>query len=45
MGLVFKENKSVASVSRHQDTVRLTPSSVKFLRSLGFKVQDVGHRK
>ena len=45
MGLVFRDNKTVVSVSRRQDTVRLTSTSVKFLRSLGFKVQNVGHRK
>lgn len=45
MGLVFKEVTKVVPVSRRQDTVRLTSTSIKFLRSLGFKVQDAGHRK
>jgi hypothetical protein len=45
MGLVFRELTKSIPVIRQQDTVRLTSGSIKFLRSLGFKVQDVGHRK
>lgn len=45
MGLVFREVTKSLPISKRQDTVRLTSTNTKFLRSLGFKVQDAGHRK
>lgn len=44
MGLIFRETAPVSGVSRSKDVAQLTSASVKFLRSLGFKVQHVGHR-
>lgn len=44
MGLVFRDILPVPNVSRSKDVVRLTSSSVKFLRSLGFKVENVGYK-
>ena len=44
MGLVFRETESVVRVSKARDIVRLTSQNLKFLRSLGFKVQNAGHR-
>lgn len=45
MGLVFREVLSSAPVSQVRKPVELTSANVKFLQSLGFKVQQhVGHR-
>lgn len=43
MGLVFRETTSAVPVSKKVNVDKLTSASVKFLRSLGFKVQNVGH--
>jgi hypothetical protein len=43
MGLVFRENTVGKPIIIKTNTNKLTSSNIKFLRSLGFKVNDVGH--
>lgn len=45
MGLVFRELMSTRPVIIKKETGQLTSSSITFLKSLGFKVQNDCRRK